>query len=77
MIEIWCDDPRQAAEVIRGTSGVKRINVYGDRLHVAMEKKDAVFTVIEKLKKESVAVKDYRDILPSIEDVFIEMVENR
>ncbi len=77
MIEIWCDDSRHAAEVIRGASGIKRINVYGDRLHIAMEKKDAVFAVIEKLKKESIEVKDYRDIIPSIEDVFIAMVENK
>jgi ABC-2 type transport system ATP-binding protein len=76
MIEIWCDDSRYAADVIRGTSGIKRINVYGDRLHVAIEKKGAGFAVIEKLKKESIEVKDYRDILPSIEDVFIAIVEN-
>jgi len=77
MIEIWCDDSRYAAEVIRGASGIKRINVYGDRLHIAMEEKDSVFAVIEKLKKESIGVKDYRYILPSIEDVFIAMVENK
>jgi len=77
MIEIWCDDSRHAAEVIRGASGIQRINVYGDRLHIAMEKKEAVFAVIEKLKKESIEVKDYRDIIPSIEDVFIAMVENK
>jgi ABC-2 type transport system ATP-binding protein len=77
MIEIWCDDSRYAAEVIKGASGIKRINVYGDRLHVAMEKKEAIFAVIEQLKKESIDVKEYRDILPSIEDVFIAMVENK
>ncbi len=77
MIEIWCNDSRHAAEVIKGASGIKRINVYGDRLHIAMEKKDAVFAVIEKLKKASIEVKDYREIIPSIEDVFIAMVENK
>ncbi len=76
MVEIWCEDPRSAAEFAGAVSGVRKVNVYGDRLHVALEKKEAIRGVIDRLKSESVGVKDYREILPSIEDVFISMVES-
>ncbi len=75
MVEIWCEDPRGAAHFANMVPGVQRVNVYGDRLHVALQNREAVSAVIEKLKEKSVLVKDYRDILPSIEDVFISMVE--
>jgi ABC-2 type transport system ATP-binding protein len=77
MIEVWCDDSRRAAEVIKETAGVIKVNVYGDRLHIAVEQKETVSAITEQLRKESITVKDHREILPSIEDVFIAMVENR
>ena len=76
MMEIWCDDPRSAAEVVRSAAGVKNVNVYGDRIHVAIENEDAAAAIIEELKKKAVGIKEYRYILPSIEDVFIAMVES-
>ena len=74
VVEIWCDSPRSAAEVIRGSAGVRKVNVYGDRLHVEIESKAEVDAVIEEMRK-AVQIKDYREILPSIEDIFISMVE--
>ncbi len=74
VVEIWCDSPRSAAEVIRGSAGVRKVNVYGDRLHVEIESKAEVDAVIEKMRGK-VQIKDYREILPSIEDIFISMVE--
>jgi len=74
VVEIWCDSPRSAAEVIRGSAGVRKVNVYGDRLHVEIESKAEVDAVIEEMRK-AVHIKDYREILPSIEDIFISMVE--
>ena len=75
MVEIWCDNPRSAAELIRGGAGVRKVNVYGDRIHVLVENKEAIPGIIQKLKSSAIEIKDYRDVLPSIEDVFIAMVE--
>ncbi len=75
MSEIWCDNPRSAAELIRGGAGVKKVNVYGDRIHVLVESKEAIPGIIQKLKSGAIGIKDYREVLPSIEDVFISMVE--
>jgi len=77
MIEIWSDNSRTAIEIIRGVEGIKSASIYGDRIHITLEKKEIVDSIITKLKSERVAVKDYREILPSIEDVFISMVEGQ
>lgn len=77
MIEIWSDNSRTAIEIIREVEGVKSANIYGDRIHITLGKKEIVDRIITKLKSERVAVKDYREILPSIEDVFISMVEGQ
>jgi ABC-2 type transport system ATP-binding protein len=74
VVEIWCDSPRSAAEIIRGSSGVRNVNVYGDRLHVEIESKTDIDIVIEKIR-QAVQIRDYRRILPSIEDIFISIVE--
>jgi ABC-2 type transport system ATP-binding protein len=75
MVEIWLDDPRSAAAVVGGVSGVANVNVYGDRIHALLDSDGVLPAVMERLKDESIHIKDYRNILPSIEDVFIEMVE--
>jgi ABC-2 type transport system ATP-binding protein len=75
MIEIWCDDPRSAAIVITGSAGVKKVNTYGDRLHVIVADEKAIDAVLERLKSQVIKIKNHRKILPSIEDVFISMVE--
>jgi ABC-2 type transport system ATP-binding protein len=75
MIEVWPDRPRLAADYARTLSAVQSVSLYGDRLHIAVEKKMAASGVIEQLKRGGFDVKDYREVLPSLEDVFISMVE--
>ena len=75
MVEMWSDDARNAMEIIRKTDGVKSVGVYGDRLHVALINKELMDNIIEALLKAGIETKSYRVILPSIEDIFISMVE--
>jgi ABC-2 type transport system ATP-binding protein len=77
MVEIWLEDPRAAAVVVRGTAGVANVNVYGDRIHALLDNEEAVHGVIRALKEASMDIRDYRRALPSIEDVFIAMIEGR
>jgi hypothetical protein len=77
MVEIWCDNPRLAAQSVKGTGGVSRINVYGDRLHIMIDDDTAIAGIIAMMKEAKLGVKDYRRVLPSIEDVFISMVESK
>jgi ABC-2 type transport system ATP-binding protein len=77
MVEVWTDDSRKAAELIRRGEGVRGVSLYGDRLHIALGNRDLLEGIFQTLQKEGIIVKDHRDILPSIEDVFISMVEKQ
>lgn len=77
MIELWSDDARNAREIIIEVDGVKGVSIYGDRLHITIEKKETAGIIVEKLRKEGIAVKEQREILPSIEDIFISMVQGK
>ncbi|OGW26268.1 MAG: multidrug ABC transporter ATP-binding protein [Nitrospirae bacterium GWC2_42_7] len=77
MLEILTDSSRRAGEIIKEIKGVKSTNIYGDRVHIVLEEKGLENAIIEKLRDEGVVVKNYREIIPSIEDVFISMVSNR
>jgi ABC-2 type transport system ATP-binding protein len=75
MIEVWSENARSVAELVKNLGGVISVSLYGDRLHITVEKKVPAAEIIAQLRRAGVAVKDYRDILPSLEDVFISMVE--
>ena len=75
MIEIWSYNARSAVESARKIPGVHNVSLYGDRMHVAIERKMSTSELIEKFRQAGIDVKDFRDILPSLEDVFIAMVE--
>jgi ABC-2 type transport system ATP-binding protein len=77
MIEVWSENARSAAERVRKVNGVHGVGLYGDRLHIALEKKVTTAEVIAELRHSGIAIKDSREILPSLEDVFIAMVEKQ
>ncbi len=75
MIEVWSDNARSALAFVRRMGGVHSVSLYGDRLHITLEKKMNPAEVVAQLRHDGIDVKDFRDILPSLEDVFISMVE--
>jgi ABC-2 type transport system ATP-binding protein len=75
MIEVWSDDARSSIELVKNLGGVTSVSLYGDRLHITVGKKVPAAEIIANLKRLDIDVKDYREILPSLEDVFIAMVE--
>jgi len=75
MIEVWSDNARSSIELIKNLGGVIAVSLYGDRLHITLEIKVPAPELVANLKRLGIDVKDYRDILPSLEDVFISMVE--
>jgi ABC-2 type transport system ATP-binding protein len=75
MIEVWSYNARSTVESVRKIGGVRNVSLYGDRLHVTVEKEMAASELIDQIKHAGIDVKDFRVILPSLEDVFISMVE--
>lgn len=75
MVEIWSDNSRRAIDIVRAIEGVMSVNIYGDRLHVAIARKDLIEKIIRELETDGIEIKDQREILPSVEDIFISKVE--
>lgn len=75
MIEVWSDESRAAQEMARGIAGVEKVSIYGDKLHISLDAKETAKKVVDALTSRGIIIKDYREILPSLEDVFIAMVE--
>ncbi|MFN3395910.1 MAG: ATP-binding cassette domain-containing protein [Thermodesulfovibrionales bacterium] len=74
VIELLTDASRRAGEIVKGINIVKSVSVYGDRLHIAIAEMKHVTEIIDRLRDEKIDVRDYRRILPSIEDIFISKI---
>jgi ABC-2 type transport system ATP-binding protein len=75
MIEVWSDHARSALEPVKQMEGVHGVSLYGDRLHITLKPGAAASEVIARLGQQDIDIKDHREILPSLEDVFISMVD--
>jgi ABC-2 type transport system ATP-binding protein len=71
MIEIASPNTRAAKEIAAAIDGVISVNMYGDRLHVALKARGVGLRVLEALKAEGIKVDGEREVTPSLEDVFI------
>ncbi|GBD96326.1 MAG TPA: ABC transporter ATP-binding protein [Nitrospirae bacterium] len=74
MIALWADDPRRAIEVLKMVPGIKNISIYGDRLHIALESPELMETIVFELQAAGIVMKSYRNIIPTLEDIFITKV---
>jgi ABC-2 type transport system ATP-binding protein len=77
MLEIWLSDARAAAGLVEGVPGVRSVAIYGDRLHILVERQSVMDDIRDALNKKGVDVKAHRERLPSLEDVFIAMVDRK
>ncbi|PIV82406.1 MAG: multidrug ABC transporter ATP-binding protein, partial [Nitrospirae bacterium CG17_big_fil_post_rev_8_21_14_2_50_50_9] len=57
--------------------GVQRVSIYGDRLHITLESREVLGRVLEEMKQNQIGIKGSREIVPSLEDIFISMVESQ
>ncbi len=74
MIEVWCENARAGMETAKGDGNVASVGIYGDRLHIGLKDKGLAGAVIAALSAKDAGVKEYREITPSIEDIFLGMI---
>lgn len=77
MVEITTHAVRAVERIVRPVAGVLRVTAYGDRLHVALESMDRLEGVMAVIKDNSLPVDGAREITPSLEDMFISLVERK
>ncbi len=74
MIEVSTPDARAAGVFLNTLPGVISVGMYGDKLHVAVENKEVAVKLMDQLKARGFSIAGEREIIPSLEDVFIAMV---
>lgn len=75
MIEVWADNARSAIERVKKIDTVRSVSLYGDRLHISLADSIEPEAFIVMARDAGLEVRDFRVIMPSLEDVFISMVE--
>ncbi|RLD07146.1 MAG: ABC transporter ATP-binding protein [Chloroflexota bacterium] len=77
LFEIECDDPGLADAIFREMPGVLEVTLHGVLLHVTTEKKQMERQLKKELVKANIKTTRIEQVLPSLEDVFISMVEEQ
>ena len=78
VIEVLCDRPHEALEHIEGIAGIRHAALFGRGLHVVSEQAGRAIPLIAgKLKEQGFSVDRLEKIIPSLEDVFVSLIEAR
>ncbi len=76
--ELVCDQPRRAYFLLRDRSEFDGVQLFGDRIHVvAASAERAHADVAAVLSAAGLAVHSWREIPPSLENVFIAVTKGR
>ncbi|HQO63124.1 MAG TPA: ABC transporter ATP-binding protein [Syntrophorhabdus sp.] len=75
MVEISSAKAKVISDVISTIDGVINVSMYGDRLHVGIKEKGIVDQVLTVIRGQGVEIEGYREIVPSLEDAFIALVD--
>jgi len=74
IVEIVCSPIREAYNLIKANTEYE-VQMYGDRLNVALQNYDEQYKNLEKLLTDNnVEIYDHRVITPSLENVFIHLI---
>jgi ABC-2 type transport system ATP-binding protein len=77
MIEVWCTNARGVMETMKADQALASIGLYGDRLHIGLKNREQIPAVLAMLAENGCPADDYREITPSIEDIFFAMIGER
>ncbi len=76
IFEIRTTEPRRAFSLLQDRNDRGSIGLFGDRIHLAIRDCDNIDQIAPTLKQVEISVLAVRPIEPSIEDVFISVVEH-
>lgn len=77
VFELICDRPHEAMDDLEGIDAIKESALFGQTLHVVVYDEDAAMRQIpEVLATSGYTVKTIETITPSLEDVFVSLIES-
>lgn len=74
MLSVRTPDARRARDVLRGVAAVESASLFGDAVHALLAPGSDRGATLAALAAEDITVTESREILPSLEDVFIHLV---
>jgi ABC-2 type transport system ATP-binding protein len=78
VLEVLCERPQDAMGEIERVPGVKEVALFGKGLHVVAEDGEATAEAVRSLLKErGYEIARVEKIIPSLEDVFVSLIEAR
>jgi ABC-2 type transport system ATP-binding protein len=78
VLEILCEQPQDIMGEIEHVPGVKEVALFGKGLHVVAEDAEATAEAVRSfLKERGHAIARVEKIVPSLEDVFVSLIEAR
>lgn len=76
LLELDCEVPMQALEIVREIPVCLDVGLYGKYIHIVVEDVNVAMPVVEEvLKKRGLKIKRAERISPSLEDVFVSLIE--
>ena len=76
VIEISCENPQDALDIVEKIPGVDEAALFGKGLHAVVSDAESAITAVQsRLSAESFGQVQARKITPSLEDVFVSLIE--
>ena len=75
LLEVDCESPGQAEEIATQLPGVIDVALHGVLLHVTVENESVQQTLEDAFASAGITVRRMEPVLPSLEDVFVSLVE--
>ncbi|PYR73129.1 MAG: multidrug ABC transporter ATP-binding protein [Acidobacteria bacterium] len=76
ILEIRTDRPVDAMRILDATSGVEKTSLFGTALHVVLRGRDVTpERLVSPLRAQGIAVESVAEVAPSLEDVFLEVID--
>ncbi|MEJ2367519.1 MAG: ABC transporter ATP-binding protein [Acidobacteriota bacterium] len=78
ILEIRCERPQEALDILSQIPGIRDAALFGDGIHVAATKESSAGdTIRRQLSQAGFSVESIAGVPPSLEDVFISLIEAR
>ena len=75
LLEVECDAPARAEEILHGVDGISSASQHGLILHVTCTNAGIAQVISHALKAQGISVHRIEQVIPSLEDAFVTMVE--
>jgi ABC-2 type transport system ATP-binding protein len=77
VVELICGDIRTAYRILKEVKAVREVQAFGDRLNLILDDYDTGYRSVEQaLKKHDIIIQSSRIVTPSLENVFISLMQS-